>query len=124
MGKPEPHSPEPGKKDPLTEAAELKSRLEALKVDLGDAVASEKAESIKSGRGQVSGGALGVGMRAGSELTAGVLVGCGIGYLLDRQFETSPLFLIIFMMFGMATGFWNVYRIGMRKSGTPDGNGK
>jgi ATP synthase protein I len=124
MGQPEPHSPEPGKTDPVAEAAELRSRLEALKVDLGDAVASEKAESIKSSRGQSSGGALGVGMRAGSELTAGVLVGCGIGYLIDRLFDTSPLFLIIFMMFGMATGFWNVYRIGMRKSVTPDGSGK
>jgi ATP synthase protein I len=117
MVKPEPHSPEPGKTDPDAEAAELRLRLDALKAELGDAVAVEKAETAASRGGQASNGALGVGMRAGSELTAGVLVGCGIGYLIDLQFGVAPLFLIIFMLMGMATGFWNIYRMGMRKSG-------
>lgn len=118
MVKLEPNSPEPGKSDPDAEAAELRSRLDALKADLGDAVAAEKAETAASRGGQASNGALGVGMRAGSELAAGVLVGCAVGYLIDQQFGVSPLFLIIFMMMGMATGFWNIYRMGARKSGS------
>lgn len=124
MRQPEPHSPEPGRKDPAAEAAELRSRLDALKVDLGDAVASEKTAGAASRSGQASSGALGVGMRAGSELVAGVLVGSGIGYVIDRQFDVSPLFLIVFMMMGMAAGFWNIYRMGARSTGGTTGEKK
>jgi len=124
MVKPDPHSSQSGKTDPNAEAADLRSRLDALKAELGDAVASEKAEGAASRSGQASSGALGVGMRAGSELAAGVLVGCGIGYLIDRQFDVSPLFLIVFMMMGMAAGFWNIYRMGARRTGSTAGEKK
>ena len=124
MVKPDPHSSQSGKTDPNAEAADLRSRLDALKAELGDAVASEKAEGAASRSGQASSGALGVGMRAGSELAAGVLVGCGIGYLIDRQFDVSPLFLIVFMMMGMAAGFWNIYRMGARSTGGATGEQK
>lgn len=106
------------------EVSRLRSRLEALKSDLGEAIAEEKAEAKAAGHSQASGGAMGVGLRAGSDLVAGVLVGSGIGWLLDRQFDLSPLFLIIFMMLGMAAGFWNIYRMGMRSSANLPGNGK
>lgn len=106
------------------EAAELRSRLEALKTDLGDAAAVENSDAAASRSKGSSNGALGVGLRAGSDLAAGVIVGGGIGYLLDRQFGVSPLFLIIFVMIGMAAGFWNVYRLGVRKSGERTGSGK
>ncbi len=118
MREPEPNSPQPGKTGPEAEAeaAALRSRLDALKADLGDAVAQEKAGEASSRGGGSDGGALGTGLRAGSDLAAGVIVGAGIGYLLDRQFGVSPLFLIIFMMVGMAAGFWSVYRLGSRSS--------
>jgi ATP synthase protein I len=116
MREPEPNSPSQGKKDPAVEAAELRSRLDALRADLGTAKAAEDHQRKQSGAASPNGGALSAGLRAGSELVAGVLVGCGIGYLLDRQFGVSPLFLIIFMVMGMAAGFWNVYRLGLRKS--------
>jgi ATP synthase protein I len=115
MREPEPNSPKAGKKDPLDEAVELRSRLDALKADLGEAQAAEASGAGAKASASSTDGAMGVGLRAGSELVAGVLVGCGIGYVLDRQFGTSPLFLIIFMMMGMAAGFWNVYRLGTRK---------
>lgn len=63
-------------------------------------------------------------MRASSELAAGVIVGGGIGYLLDRQFGTMPIFLLIFLMVGMAAGFLNLYKLGMRRPGGPDEPGK
>lgn len=122
MREPDPNAPEKGSKDPLAEAAELRSRLDALKVDLGDAVAEEAAREKSSGGAPADGGAIGTGLRAGSELVAGVIVGGGIGYLIDRQVGTSPLFLIIMMMFGMAAGFWNVYRLASRRpTGKPGG---
>lgn len=124
MAKPKPPSPEPGRKAEVAdkEADELKSRLEALKVDLGD-VARDKAENA-SRAARSDDGAIGTGLRAGSELLAGVIVGGAIGYLLDGQFGVSPLFLIIFMMMGMGAGFWNVYRLAARTKGGDAGTKK
>ena len=44
------------------------------------------------------------------ELISGVIVGAGIGYLLDILFGTRPLLLIIFLFLGGVAGFLNVYR--------------
>lgn len=50
------------------------------------------------------------GFRVGTELVSGVLVGAALGYVLDKVFATAPLLLIIFLFFGFAAGFLNVYR--------------
>lgn len=50
------------------------------------------------------------GFRVGTELVSGVLVGAALGYFLDKVFATPPLLLIIFLFFGGAAGFLNVYR--------------
>ncbi|HRE21020.1 MAG TPA: AtpZ/AtpI family protein [Rhabdaerophilum sp.] len=119
MREPEPKPPEKGTKDPIAEADELRSRLEALKAGIGHAHVAEGDRNKLRSDPTSNGGAMGMGLRAGSELVSGVLVGCGIGYLIDRQAGTSPLFLIIFLMMGMAAGFWNVYRMATRKPGLP-----
>lgn len=119
MREPEPKSPATGPKDPIAEAEQLRSRLEALKAGIGHAHAVDGDRNKPRSDPTSNGGALGMGLRAGSELVSGVLVGCGIGYLIDRQAGTSPLFLIIFLMMGMAAGFWNVYRMATRKPGLP-----
>jgi len=101
------------------DADALRARLEALKSELGDATARDEAENRgKSGSGS-NASALGAGMRAASEMVAGVLVGTGLGFLLDRFFGTKPWLLIIFMMLGMAAGFRNMYRLGMRPTAPP-----
>jgi ATP synthase protein I len=92
----------------------LRARLEALKADLGETIAREQAEKASQSEPEGNASALGAGMRAASELVAGILVGTGIGFLLDRTFGTKPLFLIILMMLGMAAGFVNIYRLGNR----------
>lgn len=51
-----------------------------------------------------------IGFRIGAELISGVIVGGGIGYLLDDFFETQPLLLIIFLFLGGIAGFLNIYR--------------
>ena len=119
MVKPEPHAPDEGGTVPRAEreAADLKVRLDALKADLCETAAGRPGGQGARGRAASDGGAIGAGLRAGSELIAGVIVGGGIGYLLDRQTGFSPLFLIIFLMFGMAAGFWNVYRLARRTGG-------
>jgi ATP synthase protein I len=53
---------------------------------------------------------LGVAMRIGVELVAGVAVGGGIGYALDRWLDTGPWLLIVFFFLGAGAGIMNVYR--------------
>jgi len=48
--------------------------------------------------------------RIGSELVAGLIVGVGIGLLLDKWLDTSPWFLVAFFFLGAVAGMWNVYR--------------
>ena len=51
-----------------------------------------------------------IGSRIAAELVSGVLVGAGLGYLLDKLCNTAPLQLIIFLILGGIAGFLNVYR--------------
>jgi ATP synthase protein I len=51
-----------------------------------------------------------LGFRLSSELVAGVLVGGGIGWALDRWFGISPWGLIVFTLCGFAAGVLNVMR--------------
>lgn len=66
------------------------------------------AEREKKSSGFVS--AARIGITVAADLLAGVLVGAGIGYVLDLLFGSKPLMLVIFLLFGGAAGFLNVYR--------------
>lgn len=44
------------------------------------------------------------------ELVSGVLVGAGIGYILDKLFDFKSLFLVVFTIFGGVAGLVNVAR--------------
>lgn len=63
----------------------------------------ERQEADRSG--------LSFAMRIGTEFVAALLIGVGIGYILDDWLDTKPIFLIIFFLFGSASGFMNVYRV-------------
>jgi ATP synthase protein I len=102
--------------------AELKARLDrlttAIKAETTHVVEERKAAEAKPDKGMSK--ALGTGLRVGSELIAGVLVGGFIGWWIDRWLGTSPFGLLIMVTVGMASGFWSVYRIAMQPTG---GNG-
>jgi ATP synthase protein I len=51
-----------------------------------------------------------LGFRLSSELVAGVLVGGGIGWGLDRLLGISPWGLIVFLLLGFTAGVLNVMR--------------
>jgi len=40
-----------------------------------------------------------------------IAVGLAMGYFLDKLFNTSPYLLIIFTIYGVAAGFWNLIKI-------------
>lgn len=49
-------------------------------------------------------------LRLSSEFVAAVLVGAGLGYLIDRGFGSSPWAMIVMLLFGFAAGVVNVMR--------------
>ena len=49
--------------------------------------------------------------RVAAELLAGLLIGAGIGWTIDKWLNTSPWFLIIFFLLGGAAGILNLWRI-------------
>jgi ATP synthase protein I len=53
---------------------------------------------------------LGMAFAVAAHMVAGLLVGCGVGYGLDRWLGTAPAMLITFFFLGVAAGGLNVYR--------------
>lgn len=45
----------------------------------------------------------------GIMMVASTFVGLAIGYYLDRYFGTEPWLTLIFLLFGIAAGFKNMY---------------
>lgn len=67
----------------------------------------------KAGEAGGAGGSmkgLSIAFRIGIELVSALVVGVGIGYLLDVWLDTKPWFLVGFFFVGAAAGMLNVYR--------------
>jgi ATP synthase protein I len=101
-----------------SEADALRDRLDKLSGAL-DArrPPPPAAKGSTGGDRKESGGALAAGMRAASELVAGVLVGGFIGWQLDAWLGTRPWLLILFFGLGVAGAFWNLIRTALRTKG-------
>lgn len=54
---------------------------------------------------------LGMAFRIASDMIAGIAVGLGIGYELDRWTGYRPVFIVVFAMLGMGAGLRNVWRV-------------
>lgn len=71
--------------------------------------------------------AMGRAFRLGVEMVSGLIVGCILGLLIDRTFDTSPWGIILFFFLGFAAGILNVfravrgmgYKVGYRDTDTP-----
>ncbi|VAX22255.1 ATP synthase protein I [hydrothermal vent metagenome] len=46
----------------------------------------------------------------GIQIVVSILIGFGIGLALDRWLGTAPWLMLLFIIFGVAAGFLNVYR--------------
>jgi len=58
---------------------------------------------------------LGQAVRIGTELLAALIVGGGLGWVVDTYlFETTPWGLVIGLIFGLAAGMRNAYRSAQR----------
>jgi ATP synthase protein I len=47
----------------------------------------------------------------GISVSLAIFIGLGIGVVVDRKFDTSPWFTLIFLGFGIAAGFRNIGRV-------------
>lgn len=86
---------------------DLDERLRAARSHQGG---NAKGESGKGNQGSTQGG-LGAALRIGVDLVAAIIVGVGIGFLLDLWLDTKPWFLILFFLLGAAAGMLNVFRV-------------
>lgn len=108
-----------------SEEAALSARLRRLGEGLGQARqrAGPPAEDPHGDRATTASG-YARGLRLSSELVAGVLVGAGLGWLLDRLLGTSPWGFIVLLLLGFAAGVLNVMRSAGVVSGSKLGNGR
>jgi ATP synthase protein I len=103
-------SSDPG--DPGDESAALRARLNRLSAELkGRPAPTPTPEQKPEGKPDTAGSAMSLGLRAGSEFVSAVIIGLGIGWVLDRVLHTNPAFLIVFFLIGVAAGIWNVIRL-------------
>ena len=51
------------------------------------------------------------GFKISTEIVAALVIGVGIGLIVDNYFGTRPFGLIIFFILGAFAGFLNVYRV-------------
>ncbi len=69
---------------------------------------NDKDKNIKSSKKESGAG---FGFKISTEIIAALVVGVGIGLIVDNYFNTKPIGLIIFFIFGALAGFLNVYRV-------------
>lgn len=76
----------------------------------GRLAAARKAAEGRKPRGKIERGAFGIATRLVAELVAGLVVGGGIGWVLDRLLNTRPWMLVVFFILGSIAGIMNVFR--------------
>ncbi len=112
-------------KDHDDEAAALRARLDRLAAELKGKVTPPPPPEPKSAPTTSASGAgsgMSLGLRAGSEFVSAVIVGAGVGWVLDRALGTNPAFLIVFFLIGVAAGILNVIRVTSPKGAASDRN--
>ncbi len=87
------------------------SSLEELNARLREVRKKADAAAGRSRRGAGAQSGLAQAMRIGVELVATLIVGGGIGLLLDHWLETTPWLMLVFFILGAAAGMINIYRV-------------
>ena len=87
-----------------TDEAALSARLRRLGEGLGQARDRDRPPRDTGADRAATASGYARGFRLSSELVAGVLVGAGLGWLIDRWLGISPWGLIVFLLLGFAAG--------------------
>ncbi|MDG6093820.1 AtpZ/AtpI family protein [Acetobacter sp. AN02] len=86
------------------ERGSFDERLKAAEIRQG--VGRKEPEPDRDDKSLVS-----LALRAGTEMVAALVIGCALGWWLDRLTGFRALFLIIFALLGGASGVLNVWRL-------------
>ncbi len=78
--------------------------------ELGEKIKSAK-KSHQNDSGNRGGGRSASGFNLGLELVSGILVGTFVGISLDKWLDTAPIFFLICIIFGVAAGALNIYKL-------------
>ena len=78
--------------------------------DLKERIQTAESINTSSTKKKKESGA-GFGFKISTEIIAALVVGVGIGLIVDKYFGTKPFGLIIFFIFVALAGFLNVYRV-------------
>jgi ATP synthase protein I len=92
-----------------TDEAALSARLQRLGEGLARQRADGSSHDTEADRAATASG-YARGFRLSSELVAGVVVGAGLGWLIDRWLGLAPWGLIVFLLLGFVAGVLNVMR--------------
>ena len=99
---PEGHKPSPSRSSETSELAErIRKVQEARSLAQGSEMASRQGDMTMLARG----------LRIAAEFVAAILVGSGIGYLIDEVAGTGPWALLGMFILGFAAGILNVIRV-------------
>ncbi|MBS3648312.1 AtpZ/AtpI family protein [Pseudaminobacter sp. 19-2017] len=99
----------PGARDRQSAAdQDLDSRRQRLGASLAARGHGPSQERTEARTSSVAG--YGQALKLSSEFIAGVAVGAGLGWFIDRLAGTSPWGLIVFLLLGFAAGVLNVMR--------------
>jgi ATP synthase protein I len=90
-------------RDERDELEALEGRLKRLRGSSADQPRAKRVGDPRSG--------FNLAARVGVELVAALLVGGGLGYLLDGWLGTRPWLMVVFFVLGAAAGMLNVYRV-------------
>ena len=96
------------KQNGIPDFSENSNDLKALEERLSTAKAKHSKSDTEE---KVDGSILGMAWRLSTELVVAVLVGAGLGFGLDKLFNTQPWLLIVGLGFGFATGIRGVLRV-------------
>ena len=86
--------------------------LERRRRELEASLATRRPDRLEGKDDAKAGSVAGYGqaLKLSSEFIAGVVVGAGIGWIIDRLAGTSPWGLIVFLLLGFGAGVLNVMR--------------
>lgn len=106
-------------------AADAMSAAEREALSKRASAIGEKIESAKQRQsrstpsGASQGQAMARGLKISAELIGGVVVGGGLGWLLDKTLGTFPWLFIVFFLLGSAAGILNIVRQAQREKTPP-----
>ncbi|TPL00344.1 ATP F0F1 synthase subunit I [Mesorhizobium sp. B2-4-14] len=87
---------------------DLERRRRELEASLATRLPNRREGKDDAKAGSAAG--YGQAVKLSSEFIAGVVVGAGIGWIIDRMAGTSPWGLIVFLLLGFGAGVLNVMR--------------